>query len=149
VNWNGDKHKEYPKDEILDAVFLSGAAYCDAKSINHWDCAVCSDKLRTYSNVTVVQSSLTKTLGYVAYDASSQRVLISFRGTDPSAMENVMTDLLYHKVPCKASLFIQKDDKSSTRADIHFCRNQSAKETAKVARFIPDFSSLTSASSFD
>ncbi len=64
--WNANNQTGYPKERVVDAVYLSGAAYCDIAEIRTWTCAVCSQRMsHRLSNVTVVSDDVTKTVGYI------------------------------------------------------------------------------------
>lgn len=75
-------------------VYLAGAAYCDAATIQSWSCGqACSGPLRVVaSTVTVIQDSTLDLQAFVGR-MTDGRALVSFRGTQPSKLQDWIDDI--------------------------------------------------------
>mgnify|MGYP001095555336 CR=1 FL=1 len=83
----------YYQDAGVEAVYLSGAAYC-GKSLQTWSCTPCKSASKTaniQSNAVRVFNSSLATYGYVAYDSKKDRIIVAFRGT--TNLQNWITNL--------------------------------------------------------
>ncbi|KAK3274666.1 hypothetical protein CYMTET_17158 [Cymbomonas tetramitiformis] len=93
----------YDQSEAERYAILAGVAYC-AGTLGHgvedWSCDAC----KKYPGVsaTVVSNTTTDANGFVAWDPNSQRIIISFTGTDPLDIKNWIDDigLIQTDFPC-------------------------------------------------
>lgn len=81
--------------EASKIVRYAGAAYCTRLSKNNissWGCRACS-RAGQLTNVESFYNAKRNTNGYVGYDPSENRVVVSFSGTDPMSFKNIWTNL--------------------------------------------------------
>jgi len=71
----------YDPTRALRGVYLSSIAGCSHSSIKAWSCARCTGHLPSITNVTVVYNDTADCQGFVGYDASSNDIVMSFRGS--------------------------------------------------------------------
>jgi len=71
-------------------VWLAGAAYCDA-GLASWQCLYCNGT--RVSDVSVFASEPKNVRGYVGWDLDRARAIVAFRGTEPSSLENWLSNL--------------------------------------------------------
>jgi predicted lipase len=69
---------------------LSGAAYCE-HGLQNWTCEFCDQQ--TLVDVTVFESEKRFVKGFVGYDETRRRAVLSFRGTEPKSFENWLENL--------------------------------------------------------
>ena len=81
---------EYPAEETYRQVYLAGAAYCD-KGLEAWQCLYCNGT--SVRDVRVFASSAKNVRGYTGWDVDRGRAVVSFRGTEPSSLENWLENL--------------------------------------------------------
>jgi predicted lipase len=94
------------KEAILQAKY-SVITHCSNEQIEKWNCTLCKSTPHL-SEVTVVESTATKIKGFVGYDASTQAIVVAWRGTDNNLnwIENMDFKLIdyigpYRCVNCK------------------------------------------------
>ncbi|MES1910990.1 MAG: hypothetical protein MHM6MM_003498 [Cercozoa sp. M6MM] len=88
----------YDEDLAYDMTLHSYTTYCNKKCVKKWDssCLLFADKLHEFEMVAVVENSLKGLFGYVGYDATHDRIVVSFRGSkNPS---NWLGNIKYEQV---------------------------------------------------
>lgn len=68
------------REAILQAKY-SVISHCSTAQIESWSCALCKTSPRL-AQISVVENTATKIRGFVGYDASSNTIVVSWRGTD-------------------------------------------------------------------
>ena len=91
----------YSEETAKYAVDFSGAAYCAGTlggGADEWSCKACRQHPEV-TNVTIITaSSLTETFnGYVAFDSSTNQIVLSIAGTDPLNIKEWIDDLNFFK----------------------------------------------------
>ena len=74
------------------ALWLAGAAYC-REGLGNWTCAYCVKGALAVRDVGVFEHEKKNVKAYAGYDTSMKRAVVSFRGTEPSSLENWMDNL--------------------------------------------------------
>jgi len=88
----------YQESTAVRYLFYSYAAYCDAGSITDWSCTNwCSGDDYTLSDITTFSDSNTNTFGYVGYNAAHNEIVVSYRGTEATSIQDWIDDLTFDK----------------------------------------------------
>jgi hypothetical protein len=74
------------------ALWFAGAAYCK-HGLGTWTCKYCQSARATLRDVKTFEHERKRVKAYVGYDASMRRVVVAFRGTDPSSLYNWVENL--------------------------------------------------------
>lgn len=74
------------------ALWFAGAAYCK-HGLGNWTCKYCQSARATLRDVKTFEHERKRVKAYVGYDASMRRVVVAFRGTDPSSLYNWVENL--------------------------------------------------------
>mmetsp|Transcript_23953 Transcript_23953/g.45043 ORF Transcript_23953/g.45043 Transcript_23953/m.45043 type:complete len:295 (+) Transcript_23953:22-906(+) len=91
----------YSEEDALYSVDFAGAAYCAGtlgKGVENWNCGACKSHPGVTNSTVISDSSLTKTFnGFVAYDSTTDRIVLSIAGTDPLKLKDWIDDLDFVK----------------------------------------------------
>jgi hypothetical protein len=88
----------YSESEAKYFVDFSGAAYCGGtlgKGVASWSCAACQKHPNVTATVISEHTLLFAFNGFVAYDADTNRVILSVAGTDPLKVQDWIDDLSF------------------------------------------------------
>lgn len=83
---------QYDPGVALNFALLAGTAYCDGGAISTWTCAPCGNFSSSVNGATFLSDSNLDVYGYVA-GMNDGSIVVSFRGTNPSDIENWIVDL--------------------------------------------------------
>ena len=75
------------------AVKYAGAAYCCGtlgQGVERWDCYAC--KMLPHMNATVFSDRATNTNGFLGYEPATDKIWVSFAGTDPTSLKHWIDD---------------------------------------------------------
>jgi hypothetical protein len=84
-----------PKFSVVDAeraLWFAGAAYCK-EGLSNWTCAYCTESGSALDDVGLFEHEHKRVKAYVGYDKVKKRVVVAFRGTEPSSLYNWVENL--------------------------------------------------------
>jgi len=81
----------YSQQFAYRMLYQSAAAYCNATSLQNWDCPACA--IPNFRVTQVAQSSKWNIQAYTGYDASINAIVVAYRGTEESSIKNWILDL--------------------------------------------------------
>ena len=84
---------DYDEDMALRASYFSAAAYCPLANVLAWNCNACA-KVPDFNVTGVAVDPITSSFAFLGVDNVHKRIWISFRGTLPNVVQNVITDLV-------------------------------------------------------
>jgi hypothetical protein len=76
----------------------AGAAYCTGSQVNAWSCGEHCNNVDGLTMITHIEHTSTVLAGFVAYDTTSNAIVVAFRGTVSSSIIDWINNLDYVKV---------------------------------------------------
>lgn len=89
--------RTFSLDYATRMLHLSGAAYCNAEQVTQWSCGVHCTDVHGISEQVYINNVSQDLAAFVAWDSISNAVVVSFRGTVSTSIEDWVHDLSYTK----------------------------------------------------
>jgi len=89
----------FSKDDALTYTYYSYSAYCSKWTLSNWRCGYCQGNTNGFVTVDYSYDRTSDTAAFVGYHPDRQEIVVSFRGTVPTSIQNWVTDIVFCEVP--------------------------------------------------
>ncbi|KAF9073600.1 lipase [Rhodocollybia butyracea] len=92
-------------NEFTPYSFFASAGYCSPSTTISWTCGAICKANQGFVPVAAGGDGTDTQFYFVGYDPFLNKVIVSHQGTDPTQIENALTDLNFFLTPINSSLF--------------------------------------------
>ena len=93
----GHDNYAWSKNDAERMVRYSYSAYCHKEAILAWDCEFCDSLTSGFTTVHYSYDSSTDTAAFVGYNNNTKEIITSFRGTEPTHIQDWLDDIEFWK----------------------------------------------------
>ena len=90
---------EYNVTDALSSLYYVKATYCDVWHVASWNCSVCKEYHPSLTGVLTEYDGIFDTFSFSGYDPVRDEIVVAFRGTVPSKIQNWIVDLSSKQIP--------------------------------------------------
>jgi len=85
------KRGSYSLPVATNYLFYAYSSYCPPSALQDWSCFWCQNTVENFTVTQIFYDEFTNTFGFAGYN--NREILVSFRGTRESSLDNWITDL--------------------------------------------------------